>query len=367
MRPGPVRDPAPLIIGGTVAFLALIILVLFVAPFSPLVSDDGGEETTISDTGIKARREDSVPSLSPNLLSVSPFYTIEAPEDAVGPASITIRLLQKVSEGDKVGFYTFEGDHWQRVAPASLETDGSEASAEFPQIPDNLAVLQVIKAFQVAGSLPTEASLHPEAEELLDIASPRDYTPESDGSITGQVTPVELSDETSLIPTIVGSDESGSAAVADILSDDSVRQAHIDAIVQLASEGGFAGIDLDYTRLDASARSQFTEFVRALAERLHQDGLKLSLALPAVGSDEEGEEGAYDWKELGEAADIIKIQPLADPTRYWEETPKALDFAVAQVDPQKLFLVVDPTSARQDGGQITAVGYREAMLLATQL
>jgi len=152
--------------------------------------------------------------------------------------------------------------------------------------------------------------------------------------------------------------------VNDILADDSLRQQHIDAIVQLAKDGGFAGIDLEYSSVDPDLRERFSSFAQALGKALRDDGRRLSLTLPPPGPQRE----AYDWPLLGQAADIIKILPIADPLDYWETMPDAMTRLVEDVDPKKVMLVVSPFSAQiAEGADPKALGYLQAMLLASEI
>jgi spore germination protein YaaH len=276
-----------------------------------------------------------------------------------------VKLLQRVTDPAGLGFYTFGDGRWRQVAAATLGDDG-EASGEFPTIPKSLAVLRVVaQRYQVAASLPTGSALHPEAQPLLNIVSPRDYVPQGDGSLTGQATPLVLGGSTLVIPTIVGNDEAAATAVASILSDPVARQNHIDAIIRLVSEGEFAGIDLEYVLAEPDLRQDLTRFVEALAQALHEQGQRLSLTLPAAIGDEEA--AAYDWKALGAQADMIKVLPHQDPAAYWETMSQALRFATRNVAPEKLFLAVSPFTIMQEMTRVSPIGYQQAMFLATQM
>ncbi len=262
-----------------------------------------------------------------------------------------------------LGFYTFLADRWQRVADARLDAGGQRAEADFSPLPQNLAVLRVVgQAYQVAASLPPGGTLHPDAK--AGIVSPRDYKPLSDSTLEGTATGVEIGDGVLLIPTIVGRGEDTAAVVNDILTNDLLRGQHVQEIVQLAESGGFAGIDLEYSAVDPDLRTEFTSFAQELGRALREEGRRLSLTLPPPGL----QRSAYDWPVLGQAADIIKILPIADPLRYWEVMPEALAQLVEDVDPRKLMLVVSPFSAElAEGGGIRTLGYLEVMLLAGEI
>ncbi|MCH7835782.1 MAG: hypothetical protein IH864_02850 [Chloroflexi bacterium] len=353
------RDPAPLIIGGTVLFIAVVIILVF------LLSGvfGGGDEdrtTTVDGTGIEAVFGE-MPGLPPGLVALSEF--VEFNTDGDLSATIALPLRSRPEDETGLGFYTFLAERWQRVADARLDAGAQRAEADFSPLPQNLAVLRVVaQAYQVAASLPPGGRLHPEAK--AGIVSPRDYKPLSDSSLEGTATGVEIRDGVLLIPTIVGSGEDTAAVVNDILSNDLLIGQHVQEIVQLAESGGFAGIDLEYSAVDPDLRTEFTSFAQELGQALREDGRRLSLTLPPPGL----QRSAYDWPVLGQAADIIKILPIADPLRYWEVMPEGLTQLVEDVDPRKLMLVVSPFSAELDeGGGIRTLGYLEAMLLAGEI
>ncbi|MDO8613829.1 MAG: glycosyl hydrolase family 18 protein [Dehalococcoidia bacterium] len=353
------RDPAPFIIGGTVVFLAVVILLVFLLS-GVFGGGDGDGTTAVDGSGINATQGE-MPALPPGLVALSNFVEFDADGDV--SATIALPLRSRPEEEATLGFYTYLDGRWQRAADARLDSGRQRAEADFSPLPQNLAVLRVVaQAYQVAASLPSGGTLHPDAK--AGIISPRDYEPLSDGALEGTATKVEVGDGGLLIPTIVGSGEDTAAVVDDILADDSLRQQHVDAIVQLAKDGGFAGIDLEYSSVDPDLREKFTSFAQALGKALRDDGRRLSLTLPPPGPQRE----AYDWPVLGQAADIIKVLPIADPLGYWETMPDALGRLVEDVDPKKVMLVVSPFSAQiAEGGDPKTLGYLQAMLLASEI
>jgi hypothetical protein len=353
------RDPAPFIIGGTVAFIALVILLVFLLP--GLFGGDGhGGETTGNGASNVQTRYGEMPGLPPGLVAVSDFVLFETDGDV--SATILLPLRSRPEDETGLGFYTYLEGRWRRVADARITGGGRQAEADFTAVPENLAVLRVVaQAYQVAGSIPSGGTLHPDAR--VGIVSPRDYRPQSDGSLAGTATDVQAGEGVLVMPTIVGSGEDTAAVVNDILSDESLREQHIGEIARLAQDGDLAGIDLEYSSVDPELRSQFTSFVQELGQALRENGLRLSLTLPPPGPQRD----AYDWPQLGEAADIIKLLPVADPVDYWETMPKALDQLVEEVDPQKVMLAVSPFSVELTDGDSRTLGYLEAMLLASEI
>ncbi len=341
-------------------FIALVILLVFV--LSGVFGgdgNDGGDTMGGEAVGIRTRYGE-MPGLPPGLVALSDFVLFETDGDV--PATILLPLRGQPEDESGLGFYAYLEGRWQRVADARLTDDGQRAEADFTAVPENLAVLRVVaQAYQVSGSLPPGGTLHPDAQ--VGIVSPRDYKPQSDGSLGGTATDVQVGEEVLVMPTIVGSGEDTASVVNDILADESLRADHIEEILRLVDNGNFAGVDLEYSSVDPELRSEFTALVQDLGRALREDGRRLSLTLPPPGPQRE----AYDWPLLGEAADFIKILPVADPVDYWETMPKALDELVGEVDPGKVMLVVSPFSTELTDGNSRTLGYLEAMVLAGEI
>jgi hypothetical protein len=369
LRRRPERDPAPIIIGGTIAFLALVIVVVLgLSQFLGGSDDDGASGSTNSDgttqefevaPGITSRQT-QVPPLPPGLVPLSEYYEFEAEEDV--PITLKLELIEAVDDAAGLGFYTFFDNRWQRLSEVTVQEIAGKplAEGEFPTVPANLAVLRVLgQTYQVAAALPQGAALHGDAR--ANIVSPRDYLPGVDGGVEGTATPV-TAETVMLIPTIVGSSEETAAIVNEILGDDTRRDTHVDEIARLVNDANFAGIDLEYSAVDPELASEFTEFVTRLADRLHDSQKKLSLSLPPPSSQRQ----AYDWKKLGESADIVKVLPLADPIAYWESMPGALGQIVRDVPPDRVMLVINPFGIEDLGNVTRPIGYQAAMSLAAE-
>lgn len=116
---------------------------------------------------------------------------------------------------------------------------------------------------------------------------------------------------TQIIPTVqnvVNNSFNGSVA-ATVLGTPESRDAHASAIAQLATQNAYDGIDIDYEKLPASARANFTAFLQALAQKLHAANKKLSVTVYAKTSDSQNWSGpgAEDWPAIGQIADSVKI------------------------------------------------------------
>ena len=113
-----------------------------------------------------------------------------------------------------------------------------------------------------------------------------------------------------LIPTIqnVINKSFSATAVETMLATPASREAHAAAIFQLVSSNAFDGIDVDYERVPASSRANFTAFVGTLGAKLHGSGKKLSVTVYAKTGDVTWNgAGAEDWAAIGGVADSVKI------------------------------------------------------------
>jgi spore germination protein YaaH len=377
LRQRPERDPAPIIIGGTIAFVAVIIIIVLVA--SSVLGggggggDNGGESIEVA-PGVLGTLTD-MPGLPPGLAAASQYIEFET--ENADPVTIALPLTVSVTSDTNLGFYSFLNGRWQRISESTVmpaqvfasqgcgtteETGGSLVSCgDFSSVPENLAVLQVLsQTYIVAAGIRSGAALYGDARP--NIVSPRDFTPVSDGTVSGSVTDPARSEGVALMPTIVGSSSDTAAVVNDILLDENLRAQHVQQISSLVTNGDLDGIDLEYSAVDPSLAAEFTAFVTALAESLHGSGKQLSLTLPPPGS----ESSAYQWAQLGAQADQIRILPLADPVSYWDNMPGALGSLTEDVPPQKILLQVSPFSL-EAGDVPRAIGYQRAMVLASDL
>ncbi len=369
LKQRPQRDPAPLIIGGTIAFLAFVIVAVFV--FSSVLGGDGDDDgggdsggTTQLAQGVKSRLA-AFPELPPGLTAASQYLEFEIDRPGTG-LDLTIPLTETVQDASSLGFYTYQSNRWQRILDVNVTQENPQCpcgQGEFQPLPANLAILRVTaQAYIVAASLPSGASVHPAAGQLA-LVTPRDYAPVADGTVQGTPTELTVDDATLVIPTVVGSNQDSAAIVNNILRDETLRTNHVEQIANLVNNNGLDGIDLEYSSVAPESAAQFTAFVQATADELHSAGKKLVLTLPPPTA----QRSAYEWEKLGAAVDYVKILPIADPVSYWETMPDALGRVSDEVPTEKVLLVISPFAIQDSGDVNQPIGYLSAMVLATSL
>jgi hypothetical protein len=92
--------------------------------------------------GINGRLEKLLAPPPPGLEAASDFIVFEVNEPA--PAVIGLPLFEAAQDESLLGFYTYVGGEWTRVADVTLRQSGTIAEGDFSVVPQNLVVLRVV-------------------------------------------------------------------------------------------------------------------------------------------------------------------------------------------------------------------------------
>ncbi|GAB4335652.1 MAG: hypothetical protein Kow0010_23240 [Dehalococcoidia bacterium] len=307
--------------------------------------------------------------------AVFEFNQAFAERFAGSDVQIQLRLDKKVDDGTDLQFlaYDFETREWKLAAAATLDPSGESVSGIFAEPPNVIAVFRQSRSTRdvvayVDAAL--GATLHPAALQHATIVHTRDFTPNADGTVAGSPSNVPVGEGVRIIPVI-----SASRAIQDTIPNVQVilltpegRSKHVQEIVRLVVEHDLPGIDLAYFDLTVDQRTSFTLLVKELAAQLHSRGKVLTLTLPPpLKAPDRIDEGAYDWAQLSEAADLIKIAPYRDQGTYRLAMVDILDHLVTVADPRKLVLTVTPYAAEKSPEGIRRLTLADAMAIATKL
>jgi hypothetical protein len=360
-------DRAAIYVAGTILGLALLLLILLVPPISILSRGGGGDGSIPSGPGTADHYTSTVrkgmPKLPAGLVAASPLFDLAAPADQQGASRITIPLNDKQTEARSLALYSYIDSKWQRVADVTLVSSGEAARGDVNALPGNVAVLRRSKAtLQVAGSMPSGATVSKEAEAALGTLHPLVFIPGGDGSVVGQPPAVPPATY-KVVPGIVAP---APDVVDTILRSTELTNAHVQAIAQSVKQGNFEGIMIDYPQVNPTLRSQYTAFVASLAKTLHDDGRKLTLKLPMPQkSNGQFDTGAYDWEALGNSADTIEMAGELDQELYFQDTEAALDYVTGRVDRTKVLLSISALSIERGGDGLRTMPLDEAMGIAS--
>ncbi|MBX5467003.1 MAG: glycoside hydrolase [Firmicutes bacterium] len=174
---------------------------------------------------------------------------------------------------------------------------------------------------------------------------------------------------------LVGSQD---AQALDALLQDPAAEARATAeILALCQKEGFGGINLDWEGIAPDDRQALSTFVAHLAQTLHHYGYLLTLSLPAETKDAPADSwtGAYDYRALGQAADLVMVMaydqhwsggppgPIASPS--WVR--QVLSYAISVIPPAKVILGVPGYGYDWSGnGSAVALSYPQAVALEKQ-
>jgi hypothetical protein len=348
--------------------IGLILLVVVLNPFSVLGGgDDGDPGTGGGDDGSSLLS--SAPKVPDGYEALSRLFDdLSEEEGSQGPYDLTVNLLQPVSDGRNLGLYTFRDGNWERLASATLVNNGAAAKGEVGVMPGNIAVLRLTSsAVQVTGWLPSGAAPDEEAMSIVTTVNPVDFAPLPDGSLAGSPREFPQADG-NIVPTVRAATPEDAEAVNAILGSPALQEEHIQTLVQLALQPGNAGVDIDYPDVNPARKADFTAFITVLADQLHQANRTLSVALPApVKSGVSWDTGAYDWTELGQRADLLKLRPVDDPSIYYQRMTEVFDFLRDKVDLKKVALIVSRSSWEKASDGLRQISLHDGLRTASMI
>ncbi|MCC6381128.1 MAG: hypothetical protein IT304_01410 [Dehalococcoidia bacterium] len=350
--------------------LGVVLLVWFV------ISKACGEDKSCDDFYCPSSQSIATPDGYERVTSV---YTLNANKSAVPPdrgVQVLLPLTKGTSDARNLSFYRYvaETKSWEPVAPATLDGQGKQVSATFPTAP---AVLTVLRRLSPAGEVVAFlghndiARLHPDAVGRITVLHTRDFKPAADGGVTGELSTVRPEGNYAWYPLLSAdaSDKEAIPIVTGILSSAASRSNHVQRILKLVADAKLSGVGVAYMDLPADQRTSFSLFVAELAQALHGQDKKLTLALPPpLKTKDRVDDQGYDWAELGKAADLLEIWPMRDQSTYRRDAPDVLQYLTSLVRPEKLVLTVTPyaTEKTPDGG-LRPLTISEAMTIATKL
>ena len=355
--------------------VGIILLVLILPPISLLSSGDdlstigaggptdGGSNTVVGTT-IK------LPRVPEGFEALSPLYTDQnrETEGKTGPFVVSVALAQPITDARNLGLYTYRSNQWVRVSNGVLQPGGAEVKGEMNEVPANLAVLRrTTTATQVSGWLPVDAEADPGALEAIDTVNLLGFAPAADGAVVGGTSAMPAG-QLNLVPTVRATSPAEIDAVNTILASPALRDAHVNALVQLSLQPGYAGVDLDYRNINPARKADFTSFIGLLAQNLRQSNKSLSLTLPTPAkAGVTWDTGAYDWEELTRTVDLVKMVPELDPSIYHTRMGEVLAYLDPKVDLKKVSLIVSRRSIEKGTDGLTSMSLHEALSLASTI
>ena len=142
-----------------------------------------------------------------------------------------------------------------------------------------------------------------------------------------------------------------------LLGNSTAQKAMIAALIRESKDNGYTGFQFDFEDISWTDRDALSALVKATADALHAEGLKLSIATvpnapgyPGKGGFAkwiyEDWRGAYDLAAIGQSVDLVCLMTYDQNTRWtapgpvagWDWTIQNLDYALKFVPKEKLSL-----------------------------
>jgi uncharacterized protein YgiM (DUF1202 family) len=143
-----------------------------------------------------------------------------------------------------------------------------------------------------------------------------------------------------------------------LFNNPTTRQDHITSLMNIVMNGGYAGLNLDYSGVTAAQKAAFTGFIGELSTQLHSAGLMLVVTVesPVQLSPGVWDTAGYDWPAMSTAADRIVVDLTLDPTAYAENglVDQMLDWAVGQINRYQILTGVYAGEVQEVNGTFTA-------------
>ncbi len=307
------------------------------------------------------------------LIPKSPLYTISVRGDTPEIATITSPIPNDAEPYETLDLYTWneEIEAWEWV-PSQLIPGDDLIEARLDYVPTSWVVMQTNpRPLSVAADLPVGTDIPAEGREALTEIHPTGLSLGGDGGIEGDVSslPQAAADVSyAVMPTLRNWDDSGvvrTDLVNNLLISLEQQEAHIAEIEALVTGNLYAGIDLDYRGVDPTLRQEHTAFVTELARRLHAQGKRLSVRVepPLQIAEDRWETYGYDWRNLGNAADVVCIPAVVDPRSYAPggQMEALLDWAVSEIERSRIQLVLPARSVEKAGNYLLLKGYDDAL------
>lgn len=125
-----------------------------------------------------------------------------------------------------------------------------------------------------------------------------------------------------------------------------VWQKTISDLVALAKTEGYFGINLDFELVKAEDKDLYVAFAKELGQTLHNEGLRLSICVPAVTALTVKWHPGFDYNGLGQAADRIVIMAYDEhykggapgPVASYPWVEKVIQYALSQIPKEKVLL-----------------------------
>jgi hypothetical protein len=280
-------------------------------------------------------------ALPSHLVPQGDVYTISySDEPPQGSVSLSLETGLGENELATLDLYGWFGSRWLFM-PSRADGQNSELFSVEGTMPHAFALMQTTYLSEPAiGAelLPTQ-NLPTAVLPLLTEVIAGTLTLGPDGQLLGEAVSIPTGGYRQLLRVTNTGAVVDQTTLAAFLADLDAQGRQIEALVGMAVDGDFAGVNIDYQGVTAGQRNAFTGYVSRLGEALHARQLLLAVTLetPAYNNGRWHADG-HDWAAIGAVADAVYLQMPLAPDAYDDNGPAEhlLRWGVRQVDRYKM-------------------------------
>ncbi|GAB4470643.1 MAG: hypothetical protein Kow00124_06990 [Anaerolineae bacterium] len=297
-------------------------------------------------------------ALPPYLEMKSPLFTIQ--RQGEGAASIAVTIPADAQTYETLDLYTWDAQSGEWVfVPGHIDPAGEIVVSDV--LPENLALFQTRQVTPLIGTLLEPGQVFDETGAApLNLVMPTGIRLEDNGLLGGA--PVggwQLGAGYAVVPVITSTN---SEALSQLLNNDASRALHVSDIQSFVVNDGYHGVAIDYQGVTPADRAVFARFITDLGASLDQQNKLLVVVVPRpVGGGMAWDTGAYDWRAIGAAADIVVINAGDMPADYSINGPvlSMLGWAVGEISRVKLQVMMPTASFDETAG--AAISYEDGV------
>ncbi len=309
----------------------------------------------------------------PTLEVKSPLYQPALQGNTPTQAVLSLPIPDGADPLTTLDVYGYNGKKWIKF-PFQMYADEQRLEVYLnTAIPQGILIAQTgALAPTISADLTSKTSLPAPATPLLAEVNPLGLTLVEAGGIAGSVAAMPEASAASpyqVLPTVSNfdGDTLRGNLVDEMITTPDIRKQHVQALVDLAVEKLYPGLNIDYQGISPENKKDFTAFIRELATALQAKNkiLSVTMAMPEQKSLDQWDTGAYDWEALGQAADVVKI-PMPNREAFAGNptgVESYLQWVVGRVDRYKLQLAFSVMGRDEFGNAYAPIAFANAAKL----
>lgn len=299
--------------------------------------------------------------------TVSRYFELDIRGPAPSEAWLSTALDMQPGTEAFIDPFGWDGERWQWLPLEFSSERRARAYLPLDRFVPRYVVFTEAPAdttTQVAAVLLPPPAAVPAAVARLPILELRAYSLRSDdGRVTGQR--FRIPSRGARVYGVVDNIEGPRLRddlVDNILLRQASRERHRAELLSIVRRDGLDGLVLDYRDLAPDLIGVYTDWLGRLEQDLEAAGAELYVTVPMPRRTNAGWDASpYDWRELGRRTDGLRVRLPNDAPLEIEALDAMVRWALGSVERRKLQLAVPVQGRDVVDGQVTGIGYGDAL------